>query len=390
MAYVEENKVYNTVYGKLKNNNKMNQIQRENKALFQFSISEVTVDDGVLVVVCDAVTGETINYTLDLDDANAELTPELYNLSTGGSLQMFLALVWRLYTSTLDSTGEQVDSMSIEQLQDRIKELTEEVGDLTQKSWEVRYDISEFIIEEPFITSSHISYSNNQLSGIPSIHCDVPLDLPEGVNRLALDHAFTYAFDSKLTINGIELENEFSVPPAIITNKGILQGTNIKVTSTQISERFEEVPDDTTPLEVTISLTNKQTGATITVTGTYDPTTEEWTNGGGQVINTTPTSVGFDVDGEVPMGDNLQLVMITLYDKVGKKPISNEIVEVEVVFQDGTTYNTRLITQPFDDTDLFIPSDVLVVGEAEITMSYMGNEQYSPSSFTTTTLITEE
>ena len=28
MAYVEENKVYNTVYGKLKNNNKMKQIQR--------------------------------------------------------------------------------------------------------------------------------------------------------------------------------------------------------------------------------------------------------------------------------------------------------------------------------------------------------------------------
>lgn len=131
MAYVEENKVYNTVYGKLKNNNKMKQIQRANKALFQFSISEVTVDDGVLSVVCDAVTGETINYTLDLDDANAELTPELYNLSTGGSLQMFLALVWRLYTSTLDSTGEQVDSMSIEQLQDIIAELTKDNEDLT-------------------------------------------------------------------------------------------------------------------------------------------------------------------------------------------------------------------------------------------------------------------
>ena len=131
MAYVKENRTWNTTYGVLKNNNKTHKIQRDNKTLFQFSISEVTVNDGVITVVCDTITGETINYQLDLDEKVAELPAELENLTTGGNIKIFLALVWRLYTSTLDSTGEQVDSMSIEQLQDRIQELESQINNFT-------------------------------------------------------------------------------------------------------------------------------------------------------------------------------------------------------------------------------------------------------------------
>lgn len=131
MAYVAGNKKFNTNFGKIKNNNQMKQIQRNNTALFNFSISDVTVDDGVLTVVCDTITGDTVEYTLDLDSDAAELSAELYNYTVGGSIEIFLAIVWKLYLSTLDDEGEQVDTESYESLHDTIVALTAENETLT-------------------------------------------------------------------------------------------------------------------------------------------------------------------------------------------------------------------------------------------------------------------
>lgn len=130
MAYVPENQRYNTDYGKLKNNNTANQIQRNNVPLFNFSISEVTVEDGDLTVVCDTITGDTETITVTLGEDKAELSTLLYNYSTGGTLPMFLSVVWRLYLSTLDEEGVQVDAESLESLRDTIAELEAQVADL--------------------------------------------------------------------------------------------------------------------------------------------------------------------------------------------------------------------------------------------------------------------
>lgn len=131
MAYVAENMKFKTNYGNIKNNNGMHQIQRNNSALFNFSISEVTVDDGGLTVVCDTITGDTITYTLDLDGDKAELTDEMYNYTVGGSVEIFLSLVWKLYQSTLDDTGVQQDTVSYESLNDQITTLTAVNAELT-------------------------------------------------------------------------------------------------------------------------------------------------------------------------------------------------------------------------------------------------------------------
>lgn len=132
MAYVAENKKFNTNYGKIKNNNSRNTIERNNVALFNFSISEVTVEDGGLTVVCDTITGDTVEYSLDLDGDKAEFTEEMYNYTVGGSIEIFLALVWKLYQSTLDDEGVQQDTETYEQLKDIIAALTKDKEDLTK------------------------------------------------------------------------------------------------------------------------------------------------------------------------------------------------------------------------------------------------------------------
>ena len=132
MAYVAENKKFNTNYGKIKNNNSRNTIERNNVALFNFSISEVTLEDGGLTVVCDTITGDTIEYSLDLDGDKCEFTEEMYNYTVGGSIEIFLALVWKLYLSTLDDEGVQQDTETYEQLRDIIAELTKDKEDLTK------------------------------------------------------------------------------------------------------------------------------------------------------------------------------------------------------------------------------------------------------------------
>jgi hypothetical protein len=131
MAYVAENKRFKTAFGFIKNNNTKHTIEKENAALFNFSISEVTVEDGSLTVVCDTITGDTVEYTLDLDGASAELSDELYNYSVGGTVEMFLAVVWKLYQSTLDDTGVQQDTESYESLHDTITTLTAANAELT-------------------------------------------------------------------------------------------------------------------------------------------------------------------------------------------------------------------------------------------------------------------
>ena len=131
MAYVAENKTFKTVFGKMYNKNKAKQIILNGDVIFDFSISEVTVSEGNLTVVCNSITGSEISYTVDLDGAKAELPKELYNYTLNGTVQHFLALVWSLWESTVNSDGEQVDAMSYEQLSDMVASLTGEKETLT-------------------------------------------------------------------------------------------------------------------------------------------------------------------------------------------------------------------------------------------------------------------
>ena len=110
MAYVAENRKFNTNFGKLKNNNSMNQIQRNNVALFNFSISEVSLVDGDLTVVCDTIAGDSETITVSLAEDKVELSTLLFNYSVGGSLEMFLALVWRLYLASVEDGSADADA----------------------------------------------------------------------------------------------------------------------------------------------------------------------------------------------------------------------------------------------------------------------------------------
>lgn len=274
MAYVEENKVYNTVYGKLKNNNKMKQIQRENKALFQFSISEVTVDDGVLSVVCDAVTGDTINYTLDLSEANAELPAELYNLTTGGNVGVFLALVWRLYTSTLDSTGEQVDAYSIEQFNDLVAELEqarETITELTPADTTVSasplldIDLTGAYIENG--TNTAIYTNNDTLSSL-SFYCYIPVTI-DNFN----DYNSTFARLAGVNIEFIGAKlNNTDITNTLYLSNSWSYGANEIYYSFNCSIGSVNIPVSEEDYTVELTIKNKQTNKTITITAEIDHT----------------------------------------------------------------------------------------------------------------------
>ena len=107
MANVAENRKFNTNFGKIKNNNTMKQIQRNNVALFNFCIEEVDLTDGTLTVDCSTISDDSVTVEVDLADEQAELPTILYNYSVGGTLEMFLSLVWRLYLDTpVDAEGD--------------------------------------------------------------------------------------------------------------------------------------------------------------------------------------------------------------------------------------------------------------------------------------------
>ena len=107
MANVAENRKFNTNFGKIKNNNQMKQIQRNNVALFNFCIEEVDLTDGTLTVDCSTISDDSVTVEVDLADEQAELPTILYNYSVGGTLEMFLSLVWRLYLDTpVDAEGD--------------------------------------------------------------------------------------------------------------------------------------------------------------------------------------------------------------------------------------------------------------------------------------------
>lgn len=109
MANVAENRKFNTNFGKIKNNNTMKQIQRYNVALFNFCIDSVEVDTGTLSVDCTTISGDSVTVEVDLADEQAELPTILYNYSVGGTLEMFLSLVWRLYLDTPVDAGDAGD-----------------------------------------------------------------------------------------------------------------------------------------------------------------------------------------------------------------------------------------------------------------------------------------
>lgn len=100
MANVAENRKFNTNFGKIKNNNTMKQIQRNNVALFNFCVDAVDLTDGTLTIDCSTISDDSVTVEVDLADEQAELPTILYNYSVGGTLEMFLSLVWRLYLDT--------------------------------------------------------------------------------------------------------------------------------------------------------------------------------------------------------------------------------------------------------------------------------------------------
>ena len=244
--------------------------------------------------------------------------------------------------------------------------------------WETIFDYSDKI-NQNYIKLQKAKY-NDETGELTNIDYSLVITPPVSASKY-------YTLTTKL--------NNITMPPSSGSVFANGPASRVSLNAEQLNELFETLPVNTDELHMEFTLTNTVTGAEHVYRAVYNPTTGETTQitneeGGGQVINTTPTRITFDVDSETTISDDLTLMYISISYEEGKKYLYNEIVEIEILFQDGTTYNTRCITQPPDLTNIGIPSDVLVVGEAEITISYMGNEQYSPSSLTQTTLITEE
>jgi len=128
MTAVPQNRKYHTTFGYIKNNNTLHQIQRYNVTLFNFSISNIDITSGTLSVICDTVTDEQIIYTLDLEDDKATLSTDIFNYCVGGTVEMFLSIVWCLYRDVMEIEydDEPVDPTDerILLLQARIEQLT--------------------------------------------------------------------------------------------------------------------------------------------------------------------------------------------------------------------------------------------------------------------------
>lgn len=108
------NKKIKTVFGYLNNNRIKHKITRHTATLFNFSIEAVTVEDDTLMVLCKTITNKTIQYVLDLDNNRAELTPELFNYTTGGNIIIFLAIVWKIYEMQADHEVQIIDTDGVD------------------------------------------------------------------------------------------------------------------------------------------------------------------------------------------------------------------------------------------------------------------------------------
>lgn len=149
MTTVPTNQAFNTHYGKIKNNNTehliQHVVQQNNVTLFNFSISGVDVTDGLLSVTCDTVTGDQVIYSLDLEDDRAELSTDIYNYAVGGTVEIFLSVVWNLYLTVAevdyDDIPEGEDSEAIALLQARIKKLEKDLKDAQDDLAEAEDDL---------------------------------------------------------------------------------------------------------------------------------------------------------------------------------------------------------------------------------------------------------
>lgn len=138
MTAVPQNRKYHTTFGYIKNNNTLHQIQRYNVTLFNFSISNIDITSGTLSVICDTVTDEQIIYTLDLEDDKATLSTDIFNYCVGGTVEMFLSIVWCLYRDVMEIEydDEPVDPTDerILLLQARVEQLTADLEAAQQSS----------------------------------------------------------------------------------------------------------------------------------------------------------------------------------------------------------------------------------------------------------------
>ena len=138
MTAVPQNQKYHTTFGYIKNNNTLHQIQRYNVTLFNFSISNIDITSGTLSVICDTVTDEQIIYTLDLEDDKATLSTDIFNYCVGGTVEMFLSIVWCLYRDVMEIEydDEPVDPTDerILLLQARVEQLTADLEAAQQSS----------------------------------------------------------------------------------------------------------------------------------------------------------------------------------------------------------------------------------------------------------------
>ena len=281
MTTVPQNRKYHTTFGYIKNNNTLHQIQRYNVTLFNFSISNIDITTGTLSVICDTVTDEQIIYTLDLEDDKATLSTDIYNYCVGGTVEMFLSVVWCLYRDVMEIEydDEPVDPTDerILLLQARIEQLTADLE--AAQSSGGSGGLAPSIIVLDTIDCENISYASflggyyNGKIGIGAIQFDLGATYPQ------ISSEYTSYISGLIEVDSCIIgETELTVTPNFTTD-----GQTKKVLLTLNVSGGPTVDYDDTPLPVVTTIVNKANDTTYTVEDTLEVNgnTVTFSNGGG-------------------------------------------------------------------------------------------------------------
>lgn len=110
-----------TTRGTLVNNTGAHKITDDNATIFNFCIDDVTLEDDTLTVTCTTLTGDMVEYSLDISKDTKELPSVLENLNVAGDVNLFLALAYRIYEAGLEQSDTPTGDCT--ELQERINEL---------------------------------------------------------------------------------------------------------------------------------------------------------------------------------------------------------------------------------------------------------------------------
>lgn len=469
MTTVPLNQRFNTCFGKIKNNNSLHQIQRNNVTLFTFSISAVDVTDGLLSVTCDTVTGDQVIYSLDLEDDRAELSTDIYNYAVGGTVEIFLSVVWNLYLTVAevdytDIPDGEVDSEAIALLQARIKKLEKDLKDAQDDLAEAEDDLVATAAllsdaEDDLATAQSqlgACQENNttltgQLSTCQSNNSTLQAQVTQLEADLAAAQQSSSGSGSSADFMGVDLgllgyakytnkdalsvgngnivtmqymylsqvyscltgktSSQLGDLKTLLTNSLTissckLNGTSIdtsklqlvvsNITDNTISIQVKFKPsymaylsqnpislNGATSIPVEVKLYNTETTTTLTYNDTWDTTQSQWNIGGGGLLtdNRTETTLTVILSSYTARTSTLGCVaeLTANGEPLGGKPVT-------FTLDDGTPETKN--TNNNGKASLTQNNQVLTSGTHTITIEYNGDEDYQPS--TTTTTITVE